>query len=575
MIPPRTTARPGTADINLTGVRSPNMLYFLQQAITGTHPETLAARLEAIGFRVLRLRAIDEPLLYFDTQEGTVFARGGRLCRELPAAASGEPPLARSPWRFRGCRQVSIGCDSLAGVRRAVPWLPDAAALHPILLALRSGARLRVRGLATRDLTVVVERWSFAGTAPPANGQHRGPSDPAALAVLDAGNAGGAGSAAPAAQMPPCWYVAPDDGPRHDRTYLDMVLAEHACAVGLRRGRPASRWDPLTAGLELIGRLPPGLAAPRGLVARRADSLTAVLGKTVRLQGMRLASCVDGIVCDRHPEYVHDARVAVRRARFALLVAEVNGDPAARALSDRLRRLARLLGPVRDLDVLLARLDELAATARQSAGLDGAAGGAAEQRLAAELEARREERRAAAAEMLRTPETVRLVQQVSRWCAGGVSDQPAASSARAALRTALQQVDKAGSDATGSESVPVRTLHRLRLRLKRLRYTAELFSGALPRRRGNRALEAVAGECSAAQTALGDLNDDAVAAAEISAAAGMMREADAAPAAELAELAERIIALLRLWQERAAAEFLDGWQGHRARLRRALKELLR
>ena len=560
------------------------MLYFLQQAITGTHPETLAARLEAIGFRVLGQRAIDEPLLYFDTQEGTVFARGGRLCRELPAAASREPPLAasrepppaRSPWRFRGCRQVPTVCDSLAGVRTAVPWLPDAAALHPILLALRSGARLRVRGLATRDLTVVVERWSFTGAAPPANGQHRGPLDPAAFAVLDAG---GAGSAAPAAQMPACWYVAPDDGPRHDRAYLDMVLAEHAGAVGLRRGRPASRWDPLTAGLELIGRLPPGLAAPRGLVVRRADSLTAVLGKTVRLQGMRLASCVDGIVCDRHAEYVHDARVAVRRARFALLVAAVNGDPAARALSDRLRRLARLLGPVRDLDVLLARLDELAATAWQSAGPDGAAGGAAEQRLAAELWARREERRAAVAEMLRTPETVRLVQQVSRWCAGGVVDQPAGSSARAALRAALEQVDKAGSEATGSESVPVRTLHRLRLRLKRLRYTAELFSGALPRRRGNRALEAVAGECSAAQTALGDLNDDAVAAAEISAAAGMLREAgeaDAASAAgraEVAELAERISALLRLWQERAAADFLDRWQGHRDRLRRALKEL--
>ena len=563
----------------------------MQQAITGTHPETLAARLEAIGFRVLGQRAIDESLLYFDTQNGAVFARGGRLCRELPAAAAREPPLAascepppaRSPWRFRGCRQESVGCDSLADVRTAVSWLPDAAALHPILLALRSGARLRVRGLATRDLSVVVERWSFAGTAPPANGQDRWPLDPAACAVLDAGNSGAAsaiGFAAPAAQMPPCWYVAADDGPRHDRAYLDMVLAEHARAVGLRRGRPVTRWDPLTAGLELIGRLPPGLAAPSGLLVRRADSLTAVLGKRVRLQGMRLASCVDGIVCDRHPEYVHDARVAVRRARFALLVAAVNGDPAARALSDRLRRLARLLGPVRDLDVLLARLGELAATAAtagQSAGPDGAACGAAEQRLAAELWARREERRAAVAEMLRTPETARLVQQVSRWCAGSVVDQPAASSVRAALGAALEQVDKAGSDAAGSGSVPARTLHRLRLRLKRLRYTAELFTGALPRRRGNRALEAVTGECSAAQTALGDLNDDAVAAAEISAAAGMMREAgaaDAATAAKLTELAEQMIALLRLWQERAAADFLDGWPGHRNRLRRALKELL-
>ena len=549
------------------------MLYSLQQAITGTHPETLAARLEAIGFRVLRQRAIDEPLLYFDTQEGAVFARGGRLLRELPTAAFREPPPARSPWRFLGCRQVSLRCDSLAGVRRAVPWLPDAAELHPILLALRSGARLRVRGLATRDLTVVVERWSFAGTAPPANGHDRGPLDPAAFAVLHGGDSG---SAAPAGQMPPCWYVAPDDGPRHDRAYLDMVLAEHACAMGLRRGRPPSRWDPLTAGLELIGRLPPGLAAPRGLVVRRADSLTAVLGKTIRLQGMRLASCVDGIVCDRHPEYVHDARVAVRRARFALMVAVANGDgdPAARELSDRLRALARLLGPVRDLDVLLARLEELAATALQDAELDGAAGAAATRRLADELWARREERRAAAAEMLRTPETARLVQQVSRWCAGGVPDQPAASSARTALRAALEQVDKAGSAAMGTESVPVSTLHRLRLRLKRLRYTAELFSGALPRRRENRALNAVAAQCAAAQTTLGDLNDDAVAAAEIGATAGTMRDAGKADAASAAQLAERIIAVLRLRQERAAGDFLDGWHANRERLRRALKELL-
>ena len=548
------------------------MLLSLQQVVTGRYPETLAARLEAIGFRVLGQRPIDEPLQYFDTQEGAVFACGGRLVRELPPAASCEPPLARSPWRFLGRRQVSIRGDSLAGVRRTVPWLPDTAELHPILLALRSGARLRVRGLATRDLTVVVERWSFAGTAPPANGHDRGPLDPATFAAL---HGDGAGSAVPAGQMPPCWYVAPDDGPRHDRAYLDLILAEHACAVGLRRGRPPSGWDPLTAGLRLIGRLPPGLAVPRSLVVCRADSLTAVLDKTIRLQGMRLASCVDGIVCDRHPEYVHDARVAVRRARFALLVAAVNGDPVARALSDRLRCLARLLGPVRDLDVLLARLDELAATAMQAADLDGAAGGCAEQRLADELWARREERRAAAAEMLRTPETVRLVQQVSRWCAGRVADQPAESSACTALRAALEQVDKAGSAAMGSESVPVPTLHRLRLRLKRLRYTAELFSGAPARKRDNRALAAVAAECSAAQTALGDLNDDAVAAAEIGATASMMREAGKADAAPAAELAERIIAILRLRQERAAGDFVDRWQGHRARLRQALKELLR
>ena len=539
------------------------MLFSLQQATTGRYSDALGARLEEIGFRILRRQAIDEPLQYFDTHNGAVFRRGGRLYRELLAT--------RSPWRFRAGRQVPVRSESLAGVRRVVPWLPDSAELHPILAALRSGARLQLRGLATRDLAVVVERWSFAGTAPPGNGQDRGPLDPAAFSVP---HEGGAGAAAWVGQTPPRWYVEPDDGPRHDRTYLDMVLAEHVCALGLRRGRPASRWDPLTAGLALIGRLPPGLAAPRGLVARRGDSLSAVLGKTIRLQGMRLASCVDGIVCDQHPEYVHDARVAVRRARFALLVSAANGAPSARELSDGLGSVARVLGPVRDLDVLLARLDELAASARPAAESDAAAAGAAERRLADELWARREERRAAAAGMLRKPETVRLVQQVSRWCAAGVADQPATGSTRTALRAALDQVDKAGAAAMGAVPVPVAALHRLRLRLKRLRYTAELFSGALPRKRENRALDAVADTCSAAQTELGGLNDDAVAAAEIGATTSMLRDAGSADGAPGAELAEGMIGVLQNRQERAARTFVHGWRGRRDRLRRVLKELL-
>jgi len=544
------------------------MLFSLQRALAGRHPDTLAERLDAIGFRILHRQEIDEPLQYFDTQEGAVFRRGGRLCRELPRAPFRELPPARSRWRFAGARQLPIRYASLADARRALPWLPEAADLHPVLLALRSGVRLRVRGLATRDLTVVVEQWSFSGTAPPAIRPDREPSAPAVLSMR---HVGAAGSSAPVRQAPPCWYVAADDGPRHDRAYLDMVLAEHACALGMRRGQPGSGWNPLTAGLAMIGRLPPGLAAPRELAVRRSDSLTEVLRKTIRLQGLRLASCIDGIVCDRHPEYVHDARVAVRRARFALLVAVDGGDPSARELSDRLGSLARLLGPVRDLDVLLARLDELAATARPAVESEAAAGGAAGSRLAGELWARREERRAAAAEMLRKPETVSLVHQVSRWCAVGVADQPAADSTRTALTKALDRVDRVGAAAMAPEPVPVATLHRLRLRLKRLRYTSELFSGALPRKRENRALDAVASECSAAQTELGDLNDDAVAAAEIGATASMLNDADGAPAAELAE---GMIGVLQERQERAAATFVDGWRGSRDRLRRALKELL-
>ena len=103
-----------------------------------------------------------------------------------------------------------------------------------------------------------------------------------------------------------------------------------------------------------------------------------------------------------------------------------------------------------------------------------------------------------------------------------------------------------------------------------MRYTAELFSGALPRRHENRSLDAVAAECSATQTELGDLNDDAVAAAEVGAAASMLSRHGHSPA----DLAEGMIGALHDRQEHAADAFVDGWRGSRARLRRQLKELL-
>ena len=539
------------------------MLYELERSIACVSTPALVARLEAIGFREMRRWTIDEQMLFFDTQQGAVYSRDGRLVRGWGTG--------RTAWRLRSKGERWMNAGSLGDLRRAVPWLPADMELHPILRAVRSAVLLRLRGLATRDLTVVVERWSFAGTAPPADGQAPGLL---VRAAVERPGAAPTSCTSPAARMPTVWYVAPDDGPRHDRAYLEMLLSEHARALGLQRGRPAGSWDPLSAGLEMIGRLPPGLAAPRRLVVRRADSLTAVLGKTIRLQGLRLASCVDGILCDHHPEYVHDARVAVRRARFALLVAAAGGDPAARELSGRLRCVARLLGPVRDLDVLLARLAALAATAMPDTTSEGTAGSAAERRLSDELWARREERRGTAAGLLHDADTGRLLEQISGWRADGIADQPADGSARDALRAALERVEKAGSAVATSGSVPVGNLHRLRLRLKRLRYTAELFSGALRRKRDNRALGAVVAECAAAQTLLGDLNDDAVAETEIAAAAGVVRDRDSGDDRMAADLAYRIVAVLQQRQERAACNFAHGWRRQRSRLRKSLQELV-
>ena len=64
-----------------------------------------------------------------------------------------------------------------------------------------------------------------------------------------------------------------------------------------------------------------------------------------------------GIRHSSDPEYVHDARVAIRRARAAARIYRGYFKPkAVRGYLKRLRRTARLLGAVRDMDVAIAKL---------------------------------------------------------------------------------------------------------------------------------------------------------------------------------------------------------------------------
>ena len=378
--------------------------------------------------------------------------------------------------------------------------------------------------------------------------------------------------------MAPRWYLEPDTGPPHDHAYVNLVLTEHAALLGCGKGQPAPRWDPLANGLQLLGRLPPGLPVPRPLRLRRGDRLVTLLSKSVRLQGLRLASCLDGVLHDRHPEYVHDARVATRRARFALRVAALADRQQARDLRDRLGTLARLIGPVRDLDVLLPRLGALATAAYDDLhDTDRPAARTrdlARRRLADALHARRSERLQRVQEALPRPELAYLPGLLSHWGGAGGVDEPVTAVAAAAIRTALAQAIKVGRAATGPTAPRVSDLHRLRLRLKRLRYTAELFAGALPRRSVNRTLDSIVQRCAAAQTTLGELNDDAVAGTEIRAVVPLLESAEGGTAAAAAvTLARGILERLQRMELAAAQEFGRRWPRLRKRLIEAVAEL--
>ena len=575
--------------------------------------------LGCIGFRVTRQRRFEESLLFVDTQDGAIFARGGRLAR---CRQRGGPR-----WRFSDDCAGWIDAGSLAELRGLAPWLPADEDLHPVLHALRSGAALPLRSVATRDVTLVMEEWSFRGPySAPEDNDRAGAARPdpeqvggaatgeraqareqavvvpaqrspaaqkkAASKRTEDGTDGRSSAAGvngadrpPAAAVPeqvravaPCWYLEPDAGPPHDHAYVNLVLTEHAALLGCRQGQPAPRWDPLANGLQLLGRLPPGLPVPRPLRLQRGDRLVTLLSKSVRLQGLRLASCLDGVLHDRHPEYVHDARVATRRARFALRIAARADRQQARDLRDRLGTLAQLLGPVRDLDVLFPRLSALADAAYHDLhGADRPAAHTRDQalrRLEDALHARRAERLQQAQEGLPRAELAYLPSLLSHWGGTGGVDEPVTAVAGAAIRTALAQAIRVGGAATAPTAARVDDLHRLRLRLKRLRYTAELFAGALPRRSANRALESIVTRCAAAQTTLGELNDDAVAAIEIRAVVPLLESAGGGPAAgAAAALARAILERLKRRELAAAQDFGRRWPRLRKRLTDAVAGL--
>jgi CHAD domain-containing protein len=162
---------------------------------------------------------------------------------------------------------------------------------------------------------------------------------------------------------------------------------------------------------------------------------------------------------------LHDIRVASRRLRAALAVYAPSLDPAlAEPLTRAARRLTRALGPVRDLDVQLEAL----AQAEQSPGV---------KRLIRVLQkTRRGERR-------------KLLSALRRWDAATFEGVLTHALAQPLPNTPLSQHQEAIglckakvlalSDVIHDPS-KVEELHELRIAVKHLRYTVEIFAVVLP-----------------------------------------------------------------------------------------------
>jgi CHAD domain-containing protein len=306
--------------------------------------------------------------------------------------------------------------------------------------------------------------------------------------------------------------------------------------------------------LAAAGRyLDDGLLRPGAAVTAAMPASVAVAG-VLRMFLSAAEANVPGVIADVDTEFLHDLRVAVRRARSTVKLAGAAlpcvappGDTPSTVeqLAAGLKWLGDATTPTRDLDVYLLSVPRLAE------GLHAA--------RASDLDAFHEHLATRRAEMFARLvgdlRSARFAAVVARWRAASSPDPdrvpPAPTAAEfgaTCLRRAHRRVLRLGSTITSSS--PPALLHALRKRCKELRYLLEIFEQVEPRRSRKRVLPVL----KTLQECLGEFQDSEVQAGAIRTFAAEMVAAQIAPPATLLAMGE-LAAQLDAHQQHARATF--------------------
>lgn len=287
-------------------------------------------------------------------------------------------------------------------------------------------------------------------------------------------------------------------------------------------------------------------AEPLALTAKMPvdDALAAILGNCLRHWSANELAALDG----SDPEGVHQLRIGLRRFRSAL---SVFGDLLPPDQLDWLESEAtwalNAMGPARDWDVFLADLlAPLESHDPEDPGLAALRAAVRDKQAAAYRGVR---------EALAAPRYTRFLLRLGGWLEDrgwhdselsaaqtAVLKQPLVDLASALLAKRHRQVLKRGK---GFKNLPTAERHRLRIAVKKLRYTTEFFRDPYPAKRAKPYLAALRD----LQESLGHLNDVAVAEhllGELTRTAGRGKAA-----AQLHHAAGRVLG----WYDRALLDF--------------------
>jgi CHAD domain-containing protein len=279
--------------------------------------------------------------------------------------------------------------------------------------------------------------------------------------------------------------------------------------AGLLRSAGAVDAEPIPKVVRALGpaatapadAVPPEIGPERSAGAAVRAAMTDAVDRIVRNDaGMRIGDV----------ESLHQARVGTRRLRSHLRVFRpLIDDRWADELDSELRSLARQLGEVRDLDVLVERLAGLVADLRPV--IDPLLDELGRRRQAAGralLQALRDERYAALLERLVTASTAPRLDRGAARPAGAVLPP--------LFETAWKRLSKHAEGMTQDWTDP--DFHRLRILAKRARYAADAIGPALDAARREGA-DGIRKRLTDLQTLLGEVQDAATARDEILAAA--------------------------------------------------------
>jgi triphosphatase len=233
----------------------------------------------------------------------------------------------------------------------------------------------------------------------------------------------------------------------------------------------------------------------------KTDTLAEVLQSLIWSCVLHWQSNLRGAMAGEDAEYLHQMRVALRRLRVVLRMAEkLRADEQLAALSKEVAALCVALGRIREWDVFIAQtVQPMCARMAGHAGL---------QALLAASERQRDACHAALRGETQARELQRLILRFAIWMNGPYWQQQqvlpqAHDFATSRLQKLARRFAQSGQQLN---TLDAPRLHALRILAKKLRYSAEFFSGLYQKQKARAFLKAL----SEVQEVLGQINDIAV-----------------------------------------------------------------